>query len=1243
MDYVVYGGGEQIASAFRAVALFFNHGAMKGIMATFLTGGIGYALFSGGIGGLIARLENKDNSPGFVAIAWALFGLSIFSAGVLVKTTVHVYDQSKNAYFPVGNVPLLLGWTAGGFNSLEVAYRDMVGASSGTQPMNENGSPFKLIYEATSDYRASDINYYLHQNISEYYKRCLVPSKPDMNVLNNGTDDLLTELNNAAKPGWFVDWRSSSNPEGSLTTCQDAYLKMKADLAPSSPSMLKKLDSVCKSSDFDVSNAQQKNACATQLSQAVNLVYGSSGGWQLLFTNSIVANGIRDAMMSEGLEGAMKALVNRSMMNEGLSANVASDTWMPLVKAIVTSIVIALATVLFPLFVTPLFLKALKLFIGMMFFVVTWNIADIIITTMFLPTTLSNALNEAAQNRMGLAAMWLSPSSNMKALALLGEARTSGMNIAVLLTASLAGVSAYGLTSFGQRMTASLDKNSDKAADETQPERSGALLSAMADSQGQFKAIAAHGLDAFSNAREFDMIENAKAVEAKVDGGNVSASASSYGEMKGGGDRGQLGAVTENAVNQGNSIAEQSAITASVSEGERQGHANTMSQLSALEGISVSSYASNTSEIAEFKNQGDKKAIKDEAVSNGVDTNTQAFNTGYVASSKEQGSNRPYIEKGNVNSKHASSDSEKQSQDVVSDIKAKDRIINTVLANNPGSTQEDARDDLARRNHSATFADVVVNENSLGSEKTAFIEASERKGSADGKLETLKNNDIGIQELAKEQARIQTNEIIGQTEVSEHKTDTQLQNIGKDHLSQSSSSAEEKSKTDGGIETFNAQSAEKNIQQEAGHNAIWNALKKTDRSPEELGLDFAGANTHTALTPNNVDDYFAAGLIDQKQWQTVHENGGGRLDWSVGLNDDGTLNSMTTRVATGDSASENNSYSVDKSTVLKMNAETGDVNSTREVLSDPVMVASIYKQEHGEQVLADRAASVMSSLLTENTTVQSSGSAGGSLGLGKGSKGGPGGQGGGNASVGLSGNYSVTDTENYETQRGAFSKFVGVLEKDADRKGLKDHEKDMFVAEHFSGFFRTQIDRASMESQDRGSHNEVFKDSQEYAKANGIQVPHRGHSDPEYKPSVDKAAKEQGFRHPQQYQHEYEKARLTQYSPSNTPTAATGGTALPQSEQLVTNANAANGPAEVQQSSATGGLSDGDMDRILQKFQTLNQTSTFDQGSKNVVIQRSSKPDDESEKPLPNDNVGSSGSGDAPPMKSSSSSNKLPN
>ncbi|EKF9121605.1 conjugal transfer protein TraG N-terminal domain-containing protein [Vibrio cholerae] len=1252
MDYVVYGGGEQIAAAFRSVALFFSHPGIKGFMSVFIVAGIGFALLSGGISGLIARLENKDASPGFVAVAWTVFGLAIFSAGVLPKTTMHVYDKSRNLYLPVGNVPVLLAYAAGGMNSMENAYRDIVAVSGATPSvMFENGSAFKLLLESTGDFGGADIDHYLHANISEYYRRCLVPAKPDMSKLYNNTNDLLEELKAAAKPGWYMDWRSSSKPEGELTTCETAYNTLKAELNPTASSMVKKLNAVCKAAEFNPNDAQQKNTCMTQLNQAVDSVFGStSNGWQLLFANSIVANGIREAMLNEGVEGTMKVLLNRSMVSEGMAAHVASDTWMPLVKAFVTAIVIALSTVIFPLLATPLFGKVLKMFIGMIFFVVSWNIADIVITHMFLPGTLNAAIHEVQQNGMGLASMWLTPTSNMKALALLGEARTSGMNIAVILTATITGLSAYGLTSFAQRMTASLDKNADKAAEDSQPEKSGALLGAMANSMGEYKAVALQGMDGFSNARAFDMLENSRAAEAKMEGRSLSGAAHDYGSQRGGEDRGRLDALSSSAAASGRTIEAQASAVAGVSESERQGHLSAIEKIATLQNVDSNTLALTSTEASTAKEQGAKQAMKTEADQNGNDLLTQAFVTGNIEGSKEQGGNRPYV----AQPSRASTDAEKQTLTHISDIDATDRVVAQIMANNPNMTEVQAREDLARRGQAANFADANVNQTSAGTETVAYVEGSAKAGHAAGVLETTQANDTTVRDLSKESARIETNQNIGQTNVSKNSTDTQLQNVGEDNLSHSVAMAEEKSQAPGGITQFNKDTADRTVSQESGHNRIWQAVASmTGRTSEQLGLDMAGANTHIALTPENVDSWYEAGMINKGQWEAVKANGGGRLDASMGLDENGKLTSMTTKVAAGDSASSNNSHVVDQSTVFKVNAETGDVNSTREVLSNPQMVAAIYAQEHGSMTLANQAAHVISTIETQSVQAQSQGTVGGGVSLGKGGSlfGGLG------ANVNAGGSYAIVHHEGYDTQRGAFSKHISSLEGEADRKGLTGSEKVMFVAEHFSGFFQSQLDRVDLASQDKGNDSKILEDSRAYAEANGLKKPETGHVVPGFVKDIDTS----GMTHPMAFQHAYEQARLTQHAPkpevaksepvpSTAPSNAEVAKAEPMPSTASSNAEVAKAEAvpNTAPSNNAGNisLSNEDLDRLTQNLKSHTASASQDQFlsglQQNVIVQKVSGGSASGDDAKPDDDKGGVASSDAPPVKIQPGSNKLP-
>ncbi len=112
-SFHTYDGFAETVDAFRLVSMIFADPRYETLVLIVATVGIG-------LGALLASV--RGSGMGLVAFGFQiLIGIGIFVGLVATTGTVHVYDRVRNAYQPVGNVPVLLVLVAGATNMIERA------------------------------------------------------------------------------------------------------------------------------------------------------------------------------------------------------------------------------------------------------------------------------------------------------------------------------------------------------------------------------------------------------------------------------------------------------------------------------------------------------------------------------------------------------------------------------------------------------------------------------------------------------------------------------------------------------------------------------------------------------------------------------------------------------------------------------------------------------------------------------------------------------------------------------------------------------------------------------------------------------------------------------------------------------------------------------------------------------------------------------------------------------------------
>lgn len=497
MEYITFNGFTQVVTAFRYIGFFFSNSDYGSLV--YIAAVVGFAAAA-----IMASIKGYREEGTFKN--WLLmFGLGagIFAAFITPKGTIHVYDRTLNAYEPVTGVPDGIVLLAGLTNLAEQVAVDIANASSPTPYENTAGGiVFQLV---RNTYRADQPldDEYLWENIKSYYLECgqIAAALPgtgfNLNAVNRTSTDLLATFANAQSNAVEFPFRSESDPQGTLTTCTDAYASIQTALNdPSTFSSL--VTSLCGSVGFDTSNAAQAAQCNTIMDEIIPTVFGGAGGRLVYLRSAALALAMQDAAADENPERAIAQEANRAAVTQGLGLLGFAQEYGQSIRAgfLAASMATLPLTMLF--LVTPLRWRALSLSVGFFVFVSIWGITDIGLQVM-IESVARDAFEEVQRNNLAFNAFVLAPPASVKALTVFGSSRLISISLASIAVVAIfrfSGASFAQLTSSFARQGEAI--GSEAAESRLNPARLASDTQARAQAAGSLSGLGATGSSGFS-------------------------------------------------------------------------------------------------------------------------------------------------------------------------------------------------------------------------------------------------------------------------------------------------------------------------------------------------------------------------------------------------------------------------------------------------------------------------------------------------------------------------------------------------------------------------------------------------------------------------------------------------------------------------------------------------------------------------------------------------------------------------
>ncbi|MDO7841749.1 conjugal transfer protein TraG N-terminal domain-containing protein [Sphingomonas immobilis] len=486
-SFHTYDGFAETVEAFRLVSMIFADPRYETLVLIIATVGIG-------LGALLASV--RGSGAGLMAFGFQiLVGIGLFVGLVSVTGTVHVYDRVRNAYQPVGGVPVLLVLVAGVTNLMERALVETIDDNTldpnAKIEFGAGGHSFDLFLNAVSP-RGPMTDTFLDATIKDYVRQCYPVARVspaygvDDDKLFRTTTDLPAAFAAMAGPSTFSTVYTQGDKGGTTVSCEEAWTLINERL--SDPNLFDAYTKqICGQTGFDTAVPAQLQRCRSQLGDMGQMMLSRPLSTQGLLTHILLGNAVGDVLFEDSPATAARVMANRAVISSGLSTMSAANEWMPTIRATVFGIMLFMVPIALLFILTPINLRVASFALGLFVFVALWGVIDAGIYQLSLGRAMG-VLGEMRSNALGANAWLMAPSAAMKALAIFGTFRTAA--------AGLAGAFVFTVFRFSGNVFSSLTGGALGAVGQAS-----AAAAPLATSEGYASALEAQASAAGTRAR----------------------------------------------------------------------------------------------------------------------------------------------------------------------------------------------------------------------------------------------------------------------------------------------------------------------------------------------------------------------------------------------------------------------------------------------------------------------------------------------------------------------------------------------------------------------------------------------------------------------------------------------------------------------------------------------------------------------------------------------------------------------
>jgi conjugal transfer mating pair stabilization protein TraG len=186
---------------------------------------------------------------------------------------------------------------------------------------------------------------------------------------------------------------------------------------------------VCSKSYFDPASSGELNTCRELLTSTLNFTTGTGVTPEKIIQQRQIAEILYSFYFEDDYETAMLMESNRKITATGLGIGLTMNEWIPVIRAIMTTVAIGVIPFLVLFLPTPVVAKAASVMFGFFVFLTTWGITDAVIHGAAMDYA-AYAFEDMRQSSLGVYAMAAFPVISVKLLAMFGVIRSAGIMLA---------------------------------------------------------------------------------------------------------------------------------------------------------------------------------------------------------------------------------------------------------------------------------------------------------------------------------------------------------------------------------------------------------------------------------------------------------------------------------------------------------------------------------------------------------------------------------------------------------------------------------------------------------------------------------------------------------------------------------------------------------------------------------------------------------------------------------------------
>jgi len=507
MEYYTYGGYSAIVLAFQKIALIFSDAGYNALFFVVIVAG----MFLGVASWLMAASTGRKAAP----LSWAppiLLGVGIYLALVVPKGTLTIYDPLMNRFQTVNGIPNGIVMVAGSLNKIEQGLVDIIDTSGNVEGYKRTGGGlgFNMLYQATKGGLGLG-NTYIGSSLRRYAKDCVLFEmiRPGTTLtsesLAKDSTNALNQFALAASPAVWTVYYDDTNPAGETMSCQAAWSSINSYLSDTA-NLQSIVTQECSAMGFNTSNATELARCRENLSDFTSYLYGGtlSVAPEALFRQIGMMEALDDVLKSENPDMALRAMSNRSIMTSGISMGLVANDWLPIMRAVFTSVAVGLIPFIVLFIPTGIVGKASGLICGFFVWLTCWGITDTILHGIATDYAVQ-AMDYIKANNLGYNAIMMYPSYMEKALSMFGFVRTAGIMLATIMTGMLISFGGHALAMMAGNIQSTIQSSAGMAgmaaADPIGGMQARQSIMSTAMQQGSMDAFDNQGKGRFSAAR----------------------------------------------------------------------------------------------------------------------------------------------------------------------------------------------------------------------------------------------------------------------------------------------------------------------------------------------------------------------------------------------------------------------------------------------------------------------------------------------------------------------------------------------------------------------------------------------------------------------------------------------------------------------------------------------------------------------------------------------------------------------